>query len=126
MPQQVFWFFKGADNLEGDNSLWTATTVKLPGLLFVDYVRGATEKDEWLKIRHCHRLDLLNARACALNLNVLTMHITLISDNDNNSDDVRIHEGLVPITITFSRNGDMHLAFAADMAPKTYEANRKG
>lgn len=113
---------KGTDTLEGDQSLWTATTVRLPSLMYVDYVWGEREKDEWLRMPHCHRLDLLNARAGALDLDCLTMPLTLNFEVDN-YDNVRIYEGFAPINLTYNSSGYTYLGFTADMSTHMQSAD---
>lgn len=115
---------KGANTLEGDKALWTATTVQLPSLLYVDYIWDDGEKDRWLTSPHWQRLDMLNARAGVLDLDDLTMPISLTFEVDN-YDNVRIYEGLAPINLYYNSSGYTYLGFTADMATHMQSATEE-
>lgn len=93
---------------------WTQTTAALPSLLYVDFVWDNASKEEWFKQPHWARLDRLNARAGALDLNALTMPITFNFEMGN-LDNIRLIEGLAPITLTYNSSGSTHLGFTAEM-----------
>lgn len=93
---------------------FTQTYAELPPLLYVDYVWDEASKEEWFKQSHSDRLDRLNARACALDLNAVTMPITFIYETDNN-DNLRISEGFAPVTLTYNSSGYTYLGFTEDM-----------
>lgn len=114
---------KGINTSRGDHFPWTSTTGKLPSLIYIDYVWDNAERDAWLRLPHWQRLDLLNARANTLDLETVTMPITLIFEVDNYSN-VRIDEGLATITMTYNSSGYTYLAFTADMTAHMRSTSR--
>lgn len=116
---QVFWVHKGAAVRIEKHRLWTPTTLEAPDLLYVDFVWDNQSRNEWFRSAHWKRLDLLSARAGALNLNIVKMPITLAYETDN-YDNIRFHESLAAVALTYNASDYTYLGFLTDMTPHMF------
>lgn len=106
---------KGDDSAFAAKLPWTPATAQLPDLLYIGFVWDEMTKTQWFKYSHAQRVDTLNARAGALDLNQLTMPITLTYERDN-YETLKFIEALAPITLTYNASGHAYLGFTEDMA----------
>lgn len=101
--------------MKGIPPYYTETYYKLPLLLYVDVKWSDEQRDDWFKLPHWQRLELLSARNGILSKSVPVMPITLVYEDPYPN--MRVPEGLSgSVNLYYNQAGDTYVGFMNDMA----------